>query len=300
MTDLTTPTIGIDVGGTKIEGVLVDGDGAVLASERVPARPGNENVIEDVTAVAKALSATPLPVGIGIPGQVDSAAGIVRDIVNLGIVELNLGEAVSSNLDAPVRVENDVNAAALGAAAVLGGESRGADDTIVFLNLGTGVAAGIVRGGHLEHGATGSIGEIGHVPVDPNQLPCACGQRGCLETVASGGSVRRLWPNADPPMPDLLAKAAAGDGDAMRVKGMVIHAIADTIQIAAQAYDPRIIAIGGGMAKTGEPLLEAIVAELRAREETCHFLETIDIPSRLALVPADLPVGGIGAALAAR
>lgn len=300
MTNPNQPTIGIDVGGTKIEGVLVDGAGTVLASERVPARPGNEHVVADVVTVARALSKEPLPVGIGIPGQVDSATGVVRDIVNLGIVELALGEAVSAALDAPVKVENDVNAAALGAAAALGGGPDGGEGTIVFLNLGTGVAAGIVRGGHLEHGATGSIGEIGHVPVDPNRFACACGQRGCLETVASGGAVSRLWPNANPPMPDLLARAAAGESEAMRVRDMVIHAIADTIQIAAQAYDPRLIAIGGGMAKTGAPLLDAIVAELRSREATCHFLETIDIPARLALVPGDLPVGGIGAALAVR
>lgn len=290
--------IGIDVGGTKIEGVLADGSGEVLGSCRVPARPGGEHVVEDVVHVARELSETPLPVGIGIPGQVDSDAGVVRDIVNLDIVELNLADQVGAALGAPVHVENDVNAAALGAAALCGGQAR-PGQSIVFLNFGTGLAAGVVRDGRIDHGARGALGEIGHIPVDPNQLPCPCGQRGCLETVASGGAVARLWTtDGRPPMPDLIEHAQEGQAQAAHMLGIVTHAMGDVLQIVAQAYDPARILIGGGMAKTGQPLLDVIADELRRRETTCHFLETIDIPSRLALVPPEAPVGAIGAALA--
>lgn len=295
----TGALIGIDVGGTKIEGVLTDAAGTVLATHRVPARSGEAQVIEDIVTVARAVSDRPLPVGIGIPGQVDSEHGVVRDIVNLGIVSLELAREVSSAFGAPVRVENDVNAAALGAAAVLGEEAQ-SEGNFIFLNFGTGLAAGIVHNGVLEHGASGAIGEIGHVPVDPNQLPCACGQHGCLETVASGGAVTRLWPQADPPMPDILRRADQGDAQAVRVRDMVIHAIGDTVQIVIQAYDPAVIAIGGGMAKTGQPLMDAIAAELNRRAAASHFLQTLDMPARLRLLPADEPVGAIGAALAAK
>ena len=295
----TGALIGIDVGGTKIEGVLTDAAGTVLATHRVPARSGEAQVIEDIVTVARAVSDRPLPVGIGIPGQVDSEHGVVRDIVNLGIVSLELAREVSSAFGAPVRVENDVNAAALGAAAVLGEEAQ-SEGNFIFLNFGTGLAAGIVHNGVLEHGASGAIGEIGHVPVDPNQLPCACGQHGCLETVASGGAVTRLWPQTDPPMPDILRRADQGDAQAVRVRDMVIHAIGDTVQIVIQAYDPAVIAIGGGMAKTGQPLMNAIAAELNRRAAASHFLQTLNMPARLRLLPADKPVGAIGAALAAK
>lgn len=290
--------VGVDVGGTKIEGVLTDARGTVLASACVPARPGDEQVVADVVRVVRRLGVDPVSIGIGVPGQVDAVTGKVHDIVNLGIIELDLAARVRDEFGATVRVENDVNAAALGAAAVCAGDiARG--ESIVFLNFGTGLAAGLVRDGRIEHGACGALGEIGHVPVDPNRLPCACGQRGCLETVASGGAIARLWTtDGRPPMPDLIDRAAAGQPDAIHVLSIVAHGMADVLQIAAQAYDPARILIGGGVAKTGAPLLEIIDRELESRAVTCHFLETIAIPDRLSLVPPELPVGAIGAALA--
>ena len=171
--------------------------------------------------------------------------------------------------------------------------------TIAFLNFGTGLAAGIVENGVLMHGYSGAAGEIGHIPVEPHRLKCPCGQYGCLETVCSGASVGRLWPNADPPMPDLIRRAKKREAKAVDVLDMVVRAIGDTIQILAQSVDPRLIILGGGMAKTGEPLIEVITAELRRRESQCRFLETLDLPARLRLAPVGQPVGAIGAAMAA-
>lgn len=87
----------------------------------------------------------------------------------------------------------------------------------------------------------------------------------------------RLWPNADPPMPDLIRRAKKREAKAVDVLDMVVRAIGDTIQILAQSVDPRLIILGGGMAKTGEPLVEVITAELRRRESQCRFLETLDL-----------------------
>ena len=120
-----------------------------------------------------------------------------------------------------------------------------------------------------------------------------------METVCSGASVGRLWPNADPPMPDLIRRAKKREAEAVDVLDMVVRAIGDTIQILAQSVDPRLIVLGGGMAKTGEPLVEVITAELRRRESQCRFLETRALPARLRLAPVDQPVGAIGAAMAA-
>ncbi|MBW3077763.1 ROK family protein [Bifidobacterium simiiventris] len=295
--------VGVDIGGTKIEAVLLDAAHAVVASHRVPARRGGDNVVADVVSLVREVAGERLSgvarVGIGTPGRVDSATGRIANVVNLDIDTLDLGPLVSERLGGmPVHVDNDVNAAAVGAANVLCGDD--VNGTIVFLNFGTGLAAGILIDGVLQHGSSGAAGEIGHVPVDPNRFPCPCGQRGCLETVCSGASVARMWPTEDgvPPMPGLIAKALGGNADAVRVLGMVTHAIVDTVQIAAQSVDPRMIIFGGGMAKTGQPLLDVTAGELHRREATCPFLKGLDLVSRIRLAPADAPLGAIGAALA--
>ena len=135
--------IGVDVGGTKIEAVLVDAMGTVLGSARIPARHGNDAVIEDIVAVAHQAAGERFDevraIGVGTPGTVDSANGHVGNIVNLDVVSLDMGPLVSQRSGVPAHVENDVNAAAVGAATVLGG-ADGMAGTIAFLNFGTGLA----------------------------------------------------------------------------------------------------------------------------------------------------------------
>lgn len=250
-----TLRIGIDVGGTKIAGVLLaeaaDGDARpkLLAERSIPARPGAEQLVDDVVSVVGALTkdapaaAGIATIGIGTPGMVDAATGAVENIANLDIVRVELGGEVARRTGVPTRVENDVNAAALGAAAMLP-PTDGAGDkgTVVFLNLGTGLAAGVIRGGELDHGYSNNVGEIGHVPVEPHRWPCACGQRGCLETAASGGAATRLWPQDDPPMPAIIAKAgnpAAPDhAQAAETLDTIVSAIADAIDIGGHGHRP--------------------------------------------------------------
>lgn len=294
--------IGVDVGGTKIEAALVAPDGGIEGTARVPARRGGERVVDDVVALSRAVAGDRfdevVSVGIGTPGQVDSATGRIANVVNLDIDTLDLGPLVSAQLERPVHVDNDVNAAALGAAHALLGSDL--DGIVAFLNFGTGLAAGILIDGELQHGYSGAAGEIGHIPIDPNRLDCPCGQRGCLETICSGASVGRLWPTPDgvPPMPDLIRAARAGRGEAPAVLATVRHAIVDALQILAQSIDPSVIILGGGMAKTGEPLIEVIVEELAEREASCPFLRGLHLGERLRLAPMDVPTGALGAALA--
>ena len=108
-------------------------------------------------------------------------------------------------------------------------------------------------------------------------------------------ALQKLLPGAQV----VLLSARKREAEAADVLDMVVRAIGDTIQILAQSVDPRLIVLGGGMAKTGEPLVEVIAAELRRRESQCRFLETLDLPARLRLAPVDQPVGAIGAAMAA-
>ena len=318
--------VGVDIGGTKIEAVAVDAHGAIVADRRIPARRGGDNVVEDVAGLVRdvvavaagcgvdstgpGLTCVVASVGIGTPGRVDSATGHVSNIVNLDVDELALGPRVSELLGGvPVTVENDVNAAAVGAAHALGdardsgGGGVQAGSTVV-LNFGTGFAAGILIDGVLQHGAGGACGEIGHIPIDPNRFPCPCGQAGCLETVCSGSAVARLWPvpadSGTAPMPDLIARARAGEPEAERVLAMVMHAIGDGLQIVVQTVDPDVIILGGGMAKTGTPLVEVVRDEMRRREATCPFLAGLHVGDRLRLAPTDVPLGALGAAVMVR
>lgn len=320
--------IGIDVGGTKIAGALlrfgIQGDVHLLAQTRVPARRGAQRVVADVTRVVSVLSEevdrqdsasagqahadTIIGIGIGIPGRVDVGNGVVENVANLDIERLDLAGRVRRATGLPVCVENDVNAAALGAYAVNPGvHGRGAkgsssDDVAAFLNLGTGLAAGVLRGGKPDHGFSGVVGEIGHIPVEPHHWLCGCGQQGCLETAAGGNAIKRQWPFADPPMPDLIATAHDADDArhdaACETLSTIVGAIVNAIDVLAVTVDPSAIIIGGGTAKTGLPLLEEIRSQLRVRAAGSPFIASLRLDERVSLVDADQPIGCIGAACA--
>jgi len=293
-----TPRIGVDVGGTKIEVVRLDADGAVADRFRRDTQQGTVAVVDGIcSAVAAVLPDAPGPatVGVGIPGTVDSA-GRVRQAINLGVVDLDLATILTERLHLPVRVENDVNAAALAAAAMTDSDGQ-PDEVIALLNLGTGLAAGWVVGGRLVRGLSGASGEIGHIPVDPNGVLCGCGQVGCLETIASGSAVARLWPTPDPvPARDLFARAAAGDPAARDVRSVVISGIARAVQTVALTMDPSRIILGGGLSQVGDDLFGLVSAQLDA--VTSPFLASLRLSERLRRIPSDVPVGAIGAALA--
>ena len=331
-------SLGIDIGGTKIEGVAIDGDEHLLACRRTPTRQGNQAVHDDTVTLIRHLldqvgpNQGPVTVGLGIPGRVDANRGMVDDAVNLGIRHMALGPAVAKTTGLPVRVENDVNVAALGAASQAGNTLMAPGATphsasarnqarrpasepgrdgpralpdqdnhvVAFINLGTGLAAGIIRGGRIEHGASGAIGEIGHISVDAHQFPCKCGQHGCLETVASGSAVEALWPGIAHPLPDLIAQANQGNQRAQRVEDIIGHGIALAVQIVALTIDPAIIILGGGMSKTGQPLLDLVTEHLNRSAACSHFIASLNLPDRLRLATADLPIAAIGAALAGR
>ncbi|WEV72866.1 ROK family protein [Bifidobacterium sp. ESL0790] len=305
--------IGVDVGGSKICGVLVDArqGGRIKVADQleIPARPGVDMVVDDIVEVISTLSqrneAPIAGVGIGIPGRVNPADGIVEDVANLDIDRLELAGEIHRRTSLPVRVENDVNAAAVGAYHMLCEANRPAEsegeDVVAFLNLGTGVAAGILRGGVPDHGFSNAVGEVGHIPVEPHGWNCTCGQKGCLETAAGGHSIARMWPYADPPMPDIIScvrdESSPRHDAAVRCLAVIVSAIADALDILVMTIDPRIVVIGGGTTKVGSPLLDEIKRELRRREKESAFVASLNMCDRLELAPRDLPLGALGAAL---
>jgi predicted NBD/HSP70 family sugar kinase len=252
-----------------------------------------------VAATAEVDAATLAAVGIGVPGLVDPTTGALRHAINLGIGNgpFDLAGAAARLVGGPVVVDNDTNLAALGAADVFGVHD------LAYLSLGTGVSVGLVFGGTPHRGAHGMAGEIGHLPIDPQGVLCECGQRGCLETVVSGTAIARRWP-ADGPLGStaaLLAAAASGDSKAIAVRDQLSGAIAAAVALAAQAVDPELVVLGGGVADAGPPLLSAVRAALRARAELSPLLGAFDLADRVAIVPAGgVPVGALGALRAAR
>ena len=145
------------------------------------------------------------------------------------------------------------------------------------MNVGTGIAAGFVLGGRLLRGATGGAGEIGHIPMRPDGPPCPCGQVGCAEAVGSGRAV--------------AADASPED---------VFAAVAWTVQLCVMTLDVDVVVVGGGMTSTEEPFLLGLDEALAKSEATSPMLAATGLARRVRLAPLDVPLGSLGAVLAAR
>ncbi|MEO5920086.1 MAG: ROK family protein [Pseudolysinimonas sp.] len=306
MTASTLPTahlrVGIDIGGTKTDAVALEASGRVVHELRLATGFGAESVlatsVEAVRRLAELAGCAPDDfgsIGIGIPGAVDVASGRVEHAVNLGLSGLDLGSELEARLGRSVRVENDVNAAALGAFALLG---RTSSQSMAYLNLGTGLAAGLVLGGRLWRGSRGVAGEIGHIPVDPAGPLCPCGQRGCLELMASGSAVARQWPTDDPkPVRALFAAADAGDALAIEVRARLVDNVAAAVRLLVLTVDVDDVVIGGGLSSLGDVLLADVRGVLQGWADSSEFLASLQLPDRVALVPNDFPAAAVGAAL---
>ncbi len=309
MPEPTPPVVaGLDVGGTKTLAVAVDaGSGTVLATVRRPTGGGGDGLLSSTGAVLAELAEAAglgaagfAAVGVGVPGLVDRAAGTVRHAVNLGLGAdpVGLADHLAELAGAPVVVENDVNLAALGAAVAL--DCRG---DLAYLSVGTGLAAGFVLDGRIRRGAHGAAGEIGHLPIDPEGPLCECGQRGCLEALASGAAIAARWPSGDGEVTaaaSLLAAAGSGDPAATALLDEVAGHLAGAVALLAQTVDPEVVVLGGGVAEAGAGLLDAVRAALRRRAGRSPVLAAIDLADRVALVPPGVPAGALGAAVLAR
>lgn len=294
--------VGLDIGGTKTDAVAVDADGEIVGRIRRATGHGDDAVVADVIDSVRELqaeagfdSADVRSVGIGIPGLVDAAAGRVLHAVNLGVESLDLARLAHARLGVPVALENDVKAAAIGAAAVRGG-SPGA--SMAYLNLGTGVAAGIVKDGVLWRGARGTAGEVGHISVDPAGRLCTCGQRGCIETLCGGGALARAWgrPGALP-VRDIFDAADQGDTEALLLRADLARGAAAAVRVLVLSTDVETVVIGGGLTALGERLESGIRSALIADAAGSPFLRSLHLDERIEMLPPGSPAAALGAAL---
>ncbi|MGO2683203.1 MAG: ROK family protein [Microbacterium sp.] len=294
--------IGLDIGGTKTDAVAITVDDEIIGRIRRTTGHGDDEIVADVVEGVRELQADAefdlaevRSVGVGIPGLVDAASGRVLHAVNLGVESLELARLARAELGIPVALENDVNAAALGAAAL-----RGADvgTSMAYLNLGTGVAAGIVTEDGLWRGARGTAGEVGHISVDPAGRVCTCGQRGCIETLCGGGALARAWGRRGSlPVRDIFDAADGGDTEAMLLRADLARGAAAAVRVLVLSADVEAVVIGGGLTALGDRLGDGIRRALIADAAGSPFLRSLHLDERIELLPSGSPAAALGAAL---
>jgi len=299
--------LGFDVGGTKTDAVVVASSGEIVARLRRPTGWGRDAVVatlvDAVAELAAEVGCAPVEfasIGIGMPGQVLPGTARVTHAVNLGIDELDLRAVIGPEFGVPVRAENDVKAAAVGAFALRGVERRaqGRASSMAYLNLGTGIAAGLVTAGELWRGARGAAGEVGHISVDPSGPLCRCGQRGCIEAFAGGGALAQRWSRAGAlPVRDIFDAADHGDPAALELRRGLAYGVAAAVRLLVLTADVELVVLGGGVSALGDRMLNLVVSELEASAAASPFLRSLQLPDRIELLPAQSPAAALGAAL---
>ncbi len=278
---LDRPFLGIDIGGTKLAVGIATADGRVRSHLRAPSRreDGPDAMIDRVIQMARtAVEEADLrlddveAIGIGCGGPLDPVAGIVRNALNNpGWIDIPIVERIESMLGRPAYLANDGNAAVL--AEHRFGAGRGVHN-LVYLTISTGVGGGVIANDHLMAGENGNGGELGHICVRAGGRPCRCGSRGCIEAYCSGTSIAERAREAldaggmdtsvlagiEPPIraEDVVAAARNGDPTGRAVWEETVEMLGIGIVSIVNAFNPRLILLGGGVAQAGEMLLDPI------------------------------------------
>ena len=275
--------LGIDLGGTKIVAGLVDREGRVVARHHrsTEANEGRDAVVRRLMdATAQLLTTEGInrqqvaAIAIASPGPIDARRGVVTAPPNLpGWRDVPLGRMIQEEFGLPTSLENDANAAAL--AEHRFGAGRGVDH-MIYVTASTGIGGGFILDGRLYRGATGAAAEVGHMTILPHGPRCGCGNRGCLEALASGTAIaREARERVARGAPMLFAELADGDLDRITAK-MVAQAaeqgdeeareIIDTAMIylgvgmanLVNVLNPQLLVIGGGLTKMGARLFDPV------------------------------------------
>jgi glucokinase len=275
--------IGIDVGGTKAQGVAMDSDGAVVAAANRPTPRGDDSLsqlIDTLVELASELAHQPgwvrdeFTLGIGVPGLV-TRAGVLRAAPNLdGVADFEVGRLLSDRLGRAVEVDNDATCATIAEWQL--GAAQGIDN-MILVTLGTGIGGGLVANGTVQRGMNGFAGEFGHMVVDPDGPRCPCGRRGCWERYASGSGLALLAREAATGrrLHDVVRRAGGdpqsvrgehvqdaareGDPEALAVIDDFGRWVALGLSNLTNAFDPAMFVLGGGLAAGSDLYLDPIV-----------------------------------------
>ncbi len=294
--------IGVDLGGTDIKVAVVDCEGIVLYSDCISteAHRGYGHTINNIIkAIKNILQKNNLDIsqiggiGVGCPGLVNPETGVVKFLPNIpGWINIELTDIIEKELGLKAGIDNDVRCAALGEYRFGAGKGY---SNIVCITVGTGIGSGIIINGQLVKGANFSAGEIGHMILqDTGGKFCGCGNTGCFETLASGPSIVEMAENYimggksskfrelagdDPITPEIVARAAGfGDEVAKAIFRQAGYWIGIALTNVVNLLDPEIIIIGGGIAKSGNLLLDPVrkTVQQRALKTATENLQIVE------------------------
>jgi glucokinase len=294
--------IGIDLGGTKIAGGLVDEHGAMLRREQLLSDV--QHVVAQIKQLVADLGAEDVAgVGIGAAGLIDHANGKYLFGPNTGLTNIDLAQVVSDTIGLPVSLDNDANCAAWGEHRF--GCGRGTRD-FLCITLGTGIGGGFVFGGRPYRGAHGGAAEVGHMLVDPDGPLCGCGRYGCWEQFASGLALERLAAEGIASHPDsalasearivgpmITAAAREGDAFALELVARMARWIGWGLASLVNIFEPERIAVAGGIASDWDLFGAGAVAAMTERAEAPEYRAMPEV-SVASLGP---DAGIVGAAL---
>ncbi len=267
-------SIGIDLGGTNLRAASIDRSGKMIRkiAGSTDLSAGREAVVADMVAAINILRAesgddTLAGVGVGTPGFIIMEKGVITGSPNMpGFDNFPIRDEIERQLGAPVVLENDANAAALGEKWM--GAGRDYDD-LVLLTLGTGVGGGIISGGRVLHGFVGMAGELGHTTVSPTGNPCGCGNQGCLEKHASATAVvamGRMMGLGDHLTSEAVYKlAAGGDEKAKAVFTAMGQALGTALATLVNIFNFPLYLLSGGMLPAWNLFAPTMMEEVRRR-----------------------------------
>ncbi len=270
-------SIGLDLGGTNLRAAAIDRSGKLL--DRIAGKTaysaGREAIVHDmVESIAELRSrvgaAGLAGIGIGVPGFINMASGVIANSNNLACLEnFALRDELSRRLGAPVILENDANAAALGEQWI--GAGRGVPD-LVLLTLGTGIGGGIVSDGKILRGTQGMAGELGHITVVPNGNPCGCGNRGCVEKHASATAItamaKLLGLGDNLPAKDVYDLAMAGNDKAKIIFVSMGESLGIVLATLVNTFNFPLYLLSGGVLGAWDLFSPAMLDEIGRRSFT--------------------------------
>jgi glucokinase len=279
---MTEYSIGLDLGGTNLRAAAIDRDGRMLhvVTGRTQYSEGRDAIMADMVEAISAergrQGVTGLAgIGVVVPGFISLEEGVIRNCNNIPSLEnFPMREQLSQSLNAPVILENDANAAALGEQWM--GAGRGVSD-LVLLTLGTGIGGGIVSDGKMLRGFMGMAGELGHITVVPNGFPCGCGNRGCLEKHASATAISamaRLLGYGDVTAKQVYERAVAGDERAREIFASMGESLGTALAMLVNAFNAPLYLLSGGVIGAWEFFAPAMLAEARRRSFTFRTTNT--------------------------
>ncbi len=305
--------IGIDLGGTKISGALVDSLGAIafkdslLTRSEEPISSVLTRIIDCIERIISKADGAIIGIGVGVAAMTDSKNGIVIRASNLKWADVHLRDLILERMSDEWRdrlwIDKDTNAAALGEMYFGAGKNL---NHILYVTVGTGVGGGMILDGRLYHGASEGASDIGHLVLDPEGEICGCGKHGCLETLSSGKAIARqtkeeLRQGAVSTLAsvnlenisayEVVEAAKNGDELAINILKSAGHYLGIALAYYVDINNPELIIIGGGVSAAGDLLIEPIKQTIQQRALPSNAKTARVVPAGLGL-----DSGSIGAA----